>query len=113
MKFQIDPEAFVAILTGAGQAFSTGADLKALDTLGPEETFDSDFVYSGKGYLGFTRITDLMKPVTMAIHGYCFAGGMEMVAWCDIRLSSDQATFRLLERRWNVPLVDGGTLHHV
>ncbi|ADG06811.1 enoyl-CoA hydratase [Kyrpidia spormannii] len=108
-RFRDDPAALVAILTGAGTAFSTGADLAAVDTLGPEDQYDPDFVYSGRGYLGFTRLTDVFKPTIAAINGYCFAGGMEMAAWCDIRIASSNAEFGLLERRWNVPLVDGGT----
>lgn len=86
----------MAILTGAGTAFSTGADLAAVDTLGPEDQYDPDFVYSGPGYLGFTRLTDVFKPTIAA-------------AWCNIRIASSNAEFGLLERRWNVPLVDGGT----
>ncbi|WP_216828553.1 enoyl-CoA hydratase-related protein [Alkalihalobacterium elongatum] len=109
-KFQEDDLAKVAILTGAGDtSFSSGADLKALDTLGPVEQFDVNFAYNGDGYLGFTRLNSVLKPTIAAINGYCFAGGLEMACWCDIRIASDKAEFGCLERRWNVPLVDGGT----
>jgi enoyl-CoA hydratase len=108
-RFRDDSSARVAILTGKGQSFSSGADLYATDSLGPVNQFDSDFVYSGKGYLGFTRMTDIFKPTIAAVNGYCFAGGLEMAAWCDIRIAADDAEFGCLERRWNVPLIDGGT----
>lgn len=108
-RFRDDSSARVAILTGKGRSFSSGADLYATDTLGPVNQFDSDFVYSGKGYLGFTRMTDIFKPTIAAVNGYCFAGGLEMAAWCDIRIAADNAEFGCLERRWNVPLIDGGT----
>jgi enoyl-CoA hydratase len=109
-RFRDDPSALVGILTGAGRSFCSGADLKALHTLGPQQNqYDPDFVYRGKGYLGFTRITDIFKPTIAAIHGYCYAGGLEMACWCDIRIASKDATFSCAERRWNVPLVDGGT----
>jgi enoyl-CoA hydratase len=107
--FRDDPGAKVAILTGKGQSFSSGADLNALDSLGPRDQFDPDFAYNGRGYLGFTRMTDIFKPTIAAINGYCFAGGLEMAAWCDIRIAAANAEFGCLERRWNVPLVDGGT----
>lgn len=109
VDFRDDDQAKVAILTGGGQSFSSGADLKAIDTLGPENQFDLEFVYNGKGYLGFTRMTDIFKPTIAAVNGFCFAGGLEMAAWCDIRIASSNAEFGCLERRWNVPLVDGGT----
>lgn len=108
-RFRDDSSARVAILTGKGRSFSSGADLYATDTLGPVNQLDSDFVYSGKGYLGFTRMTDIFKPTIAAVNGYCFAGGLEMAAWCDIRIAADNAEFGCLERRWNVPLIDGGT----
>ncbi|RLQ96316.1 enoyl-CoA hydratase-related protein [Falsibacillus albus] len=107
--FRDDPESNVAILTGEGSSFSSGADLKAIESLRPREQYDADFAYNGKGYLGFTRMTDIFKPTIAAIDGYCFAGGLEMAAWCDIRIASKEAEFGCLERRWNVPLVDGGT----
>jgi enoyl-CoA hydratase len=108
-QFRDDDIAKVAILTGCGHSFSSGADLKAIDTLRPDDQYDADFVYNGKGYLGFTRMTDIFKPTIAAVNGYCFAGGLEMAAWCDIRIAASDAEFGCLERRWNVPLVDGGT----
>ena len=60
------------------------------------------------GPLGPTRL-QLSKPVIAAIEGWCVAGGMEMAAWCDLRVASEGARFGCLERRWGVPLVDGGT----
>jgi enoyl-CoA hydratase len=109
IQFRDDENAKVAILTGNGSSFSSGADLKAIDSLRPENQYDADFVYNGKGYLGFTRMTDIFKPTIAAVNGYCFAGGLEMAAWCDIRIAASNAEFGCLERRWNVPLVDGGT----
>ncbi|MDP4164401.1 MAG: enoyl-CoA hydratase-related protein [Bacillota bacterium] len=107
--FRDDKDARVAILTGNGSSFSSGADLHDLDSLRPEDQYDSQFVFDGKGYLGFTRMTDIFKPTIAAVNGFCFAGGLEMAAWCDIRIASSNAEFGCLERRWNVPLVDGGT----
>lgn len=109
LNFREDETQHVAILTGTAPSFSSGADLKALQTLGPRDQFDPDFVYQGNGYLGFTRLTNIFKPTIAAIQGYCLAGGLEMAAWCDIRVASPDASFGCPERRWNVPLVDGGT----
>ena len=109
-RFRDADDAWVAILTGQGPSFSAGADLKDIDSLRhPDNPFDPDFIYRGTGYLGFTRMTDIFKPTIAAIHGHCVAGGLEMALWCDIRIAAGNARFGCLERRWNVPLIDGGT----
>jgi enoyl-CoA hydratase/carnithine racemase len=98
--FEADDEARVMILTGAGDlAFCAGADLKAITTL--------DVTRAG-GPLGFSRLT-ASKPTIAAVSGWCTAGGVELALWCDLRIAAESATFGLFERRWGVPLIDGGT----
>jgi enoyl-CoA hydratase len=99
-RFADDDEARVMILTGAGdEAFCAGADLKALETL------DAD---APAGPMGFTRLTPA-KPAIAAISGWCVAGGLELALWCDLRVAAAGSHFGCLERRWGVPLIDGGT----
>ena len=95
--FDADPEAKVAILTGDAKAFCAGADLRDLPKL------------RDSGPLGPTRLM-LSKPVIAAIEGWCVAGGVELAAWCDIRVAGAESRFGCLERRWGVPLIDGGTI---
>ena len=88
------------VLTGAGDvAFCAGADLKALDTLDPD---------APAGPMGFTRLAS-PKPAIAAVAGWCVAGGLELALWCDLRIAAEGARFGCLERRWGVPLIDGGT----
>jgi enoyl-CoA hydratase len=90
----------VLVLTGAGeQAFCAGADLKAIDTLDPD---------APGGPLGFTRLAS-PKPTIAAVSGWCLAGGFELALWCDLRVATEDARFGFAERRWGVPLIDGGT----
>jgi enoyl-CoA hydratase len=96
LAFDADADAKVAVLTGDETAFCAGANLKDLPTLRPS------------GPLGPTRL-QLSKPVIAAIEGWCVAGGLELAAWCDLRVAGESARFGCLERRWGVPLVDGGT----
>ena len=96
-RFEADDDALVGVLHGANGTFSAGADLKAMDL---EDTRE--------GWLGFTRRA-VSKPTIAAIEGHCIAGGLEMALWCDLRVASETATFGCFERRFGVPLVDGGT----
>ncbi len=58
--------------------------------------------------MGFTRLAS-PKPAIAAIDGHCLAGGLELALWCDLRVASPRSTFGCSERRWGVPLIDGGT----
>ncbi len=103
-SFDADPGADVAILTGAGQTFCAGADLKAV------ATGDGNRVSTrGDGPMGPTRML-LSKPVLAAVEGHAVAGGLELAAWCDLRIAAENAVFGVYCRRWGVPLVDGGTI---
>ncbi|MBZ0252691.1 MAG: crotonase/enoyl-CoA hydratase family protein [Candidatus Methylomirabilis sp.] len=112
--FRDDEDLFVAVLTGAGDvSFCAGADLKALHTLGPgpEATPHARrrFVTHGEGYMGYTRQVDIYKPILAAVNGYALAGGLELACLADIRIAAEHAEFGVACRRWNVPLLDGGT----
>jgi enoyl-CoA hydratase len=98
-RFESDDDARVMVLTGDEQAFCAGADLKAIETLEPNNP---------DGPLGFTRLTP-SKPTIAAVSGWCLAGGVELALWCDLRIAAENATFGIFERRWGVPLIDGGT----
>jgi enoyl-CoA hydratase len=99
-RFADDDGARAMVLTGAGdEAFCAGADLKALTTLNPD---------APAGPMGFSRLTPV-KPAIAAIGGWCVAGGLELALWCDLRIAAEHSRFGCMERRWGVPLLDGGT----
>jgi enoyl-CoA hydratase len=101
-RFEADEQARVLVLTGAGDvAFCAGADLKA------PETFAGRLM-AAEGPMGFTRLTP-SKPTIAAISGFCLAGGLELALWCDLRIATEGSTLGYPERRWGVPLIDGGT----
>jgi enoyl-CoA hydratase len=118
--FKADDALDALILTGAGDpsagsrpgesplatgqaAFCAGADLKGgaglMARSGAQES----------GPMGFSRITDVDKPTIAAVNGYCLAGGLELACWCDFRIADETSQFGILNRRWGVPLLDGGT----
>jgi enoyl-CoA hydratase len=49
------------------------------------------------------------KPTIAAISGWCLAGGLELALWCDLRVAAETARLGFTERRFGVPLIDGGT----
>lgn len=102
--FDADDSARVAVLYGEGGTFCAGADLKGIGT---ERT--NRIAPDGDGPMGPTRML-LSKPVLAAIEGFAVAGGIELAAWCDLRIAARDAKLGVLCRRWGVPLIDGGTI---
>src|ERR1700680_2825827 len=102
LRFEADLDARVLVLTGAGGvSFCAGADLKATETF-------VERLMNDEGPMGFTRLTP-SKPTIAAISGFCLAGGLELALWCDLRIATETSMLGYPERRWGVPLIDGGT----
>jgi enoyl-CoA hydratase len=104
LAFDADPDASVAVLTGAQGTFCAGADLKAVAE-GDRRPIPDE----GSGPMGPTRLT-LSKPVIAAVEGYAVAGGIELALWCDLRVAAEDAVFGVFCRRFGVPLCDLGTV---
>lgn len=102
--FDADEGASVAVLTGEGEAFCAGADLKAISEGRPNRV-EPD----GDGPMGVSRMR-LSKPVVAAVSGHAVAGGLELALWADLRVADETAVFGVFCRRWGVPLIDGGTV---
>jgi enoyl-CoA hydratase len=106
-RFEGDDSLFVAVLTGANGTFCAGADLKAMREPGGKRA--TSVRPDGDGPVGPTRML-LTKPVIAAVEGHAVAGGLELAAWCDLRVAAEDAVFGVYCRRWGIPLMDGGTI---
>jgi enoyl-CoA hydratase len=112
-RFRDDDDAFVLVITGAGETtFCAGWDLQdaaELTELGDYDDFRVS-LHNSPGACGYTRRVDIFKPVIAAVNGYAFAAGLETALLADIRIASENAEFGALERRWNIVGGDGMTV---
>ena len=110
VDYRDDPTLLVAIMTGAGRAFSTGADLKEMTSEGQS---------AGTRKLRGPLREKVWKPIIAAIDGYALAGGFGMSLECDIRLATERSrlgdTVTRVSALGNLPLLDmmpmGEALH--
>jgi enoyl-CoA hydratase len=110
-RFRDDDDAFVLVLTGAGDAFCAGWDLEDAAEW-PLEEWDKirRDLYTWPGACGYTRRADVFKPVIAAVNGWAVAAGLENALLADIRIAAENAVFGALERRWNIVAGDGMTV---
>ncbi len=110
-RFRDEDDAFVLVITGAGDAFCAGWDLQdAADWPRPEWDEFRTHVYDSPGDCGYTRRVDVFKPVIAAVNGWAVAAGLENALLADIRIVAQNAVFGALERRWNIVAGDGMTV---
>ncbi|MEA2626406.1 MAG: enoyl-CoA hydratase [Candidatus Binatota bacterium] len=108
MDFERDPELWVAVVTGAGDAFCAGGDLKeaiqffadnAEDLASGRQTAGAAGYHPMSPLIAMLREVEIYKPIIAAVNGICVAGGMEMLLGTDIRIASERATFGIYEPR--------------
>ncbi len=115
-RFRDDADAWVAIVTGVGDAFFTGGDLKAyipeitrlMRRITEEGVEEIDGYRLDDGLKAVLRDFELYKPVIAAVNGFCVAGGMEMLGGADIRVACPEAEFAVMEPKRGL-FAGGGT----
>lgn len=98
-----DPKIKVLIITGAGRAFSTGADLKESKT----RTLEDYRAYLEELQQASRKIIHFEKPIIAAINGYALGSGYELALACDIRLAADEAQIGSPEARVSSSVTGG------
>ncbi|GED98912.1 crotonase/enoyl-CoA hydratase family protein [Gordonia crocea] len=104
-EFAADPEQRVGVLTGTGQAFCAGADLKALAS--GEGIDDPD--HPERGFAGMVQFF-IDKPLIAAVNGFALGGGTELVLVCDLAVMAQSATLGLPEVKRGLIAGAGGLL---
>ncbi|MHB8680691.1 MAG: enoyl-CoA hydratase/isomerase family protein [Acidimicrobiales bacterium] len=115
-RFDEEDDAWVAIVTGVGNAFCTGADLKTYipeitklqKQIASKQVEEIDGYRIDDGVRAVLRGVKLYKPIVAAVNGACVAGGMEMLGGCDIRVASPEAYFGVMEPKRGL-FAGGGT----
>ncbi len=100
-QFRADDEAYVAIVTGAGRAFSAGADLRD-PAVQPQTTF-----WEVPSFTSLESGMEIWKPTIAAVNGYCLGFALTLVAACDFVIASDRAEFGFPEVQIGVPTIQG------
>lgn len=100
-RFRDDEEAWVAIVTGSGRAFSAGADLRGNAPPRGATHWETPSLTSLENGI------EVWKPIIAAVNGYCLGFACTLVAACDFVIASERAEFGFPEVRIGVPTIQG------
>ena len=103
-RFRDDEDAWVGIVTGAGDSFCAGADMK--DAGGSAGTWPGSF-WEVPTINSYESGLEVWKPTIAAVNGYCLGYGLTLVTWCDFVIASERAEFGFPEVRLGVPTIVG------
>jgi len=103
-RFKEDEDAWVAVLTGSGRAFSAGVDLR--NSAGAVGEWPGSF-WEIPTINSFESGEEIWKPTIAAVNGPCIGYGLTAVAACDFVVASEHATFAFPEVRIGVPTIVG------
>jgi len=107
VRFREDPDAWVAIVTGAGdRAFSAGADVKEVGALA-ESAEDRPSLWDSFYHIDLQAGLEVYKPVIAAVNGFCVGEGMTLILACDLRIAAAGATFAFPEVAVGTPTIVG------
>jgi feruloyl-CoA hydratase/lyase len=101
-----DDETRVLVITGVGEAFSAGQDIKLYFRETENDPIEKAKAQQASNAWRWHKLTQFPKPTIAMVNGYCFGGAFTQVCACDIAIAADEATFGLSEVNWGV--IPGG-----
>ena len=110
-RLDTDPEVQILVLTGAGEAFSAGMDLKLFFREMDDKPVERAVAREADRRWGWYKLTNFSKPTIAMVNGFCFGGAFIPVVACDFAIAADEATFGLSEVNWGI--LPGGLVSKV
>lgn len=110
-RLDTDPEVKALVLTGAGEAFSAGMDLRLYFRDLDDKPVERARARDHDRRWGWYKLNDFTKPTIAMVNGYCFGGAFIPLVACDIAIAAEDATFGLSEVNWGI--IPGGLVSKV
>ena len=110
-EIEDDPETFVLVITGAGQAWCAGMDLKEFFREMDDKPRERRQMARAGREGGWTRLFMYPKPTIAMVNGYCFGGAFTQLFSCDFAIAAEDAIFGLSEVNWGI--IPGGIVTKV
>ena len=98
----VDPDTEILVLTGAGQAFSAGQDIKLYFRGTAKDPAARQRARRASNQWRWHKLSTFPKPTIAMVNGYCFGGAFTQVCACDFAIAADDATFGLSEINWGI-----------
>jgi trans-feruloyl-CoA hydratase/vanillin synthase len=106
-----DDDVRVLVLTGAGEAFSAGMDLKLFFRALDGNPAEKERAREADRAWNWHKLSNFSKPTIAMVNGYCFGGAFTPLVACDIAIAAEEATFGLSEVNWGI--LPGGLVSKV
>ena len=102
-QLETDRRCEVLVLTGAGESFSAGMDLKDYFRASDKSTaIERARVYRLNAAWQWRGLLHYPKPTIAMVNGWCFGGAFTPLVACDLAIAADEATFGLSEINWGI-----------
>lgn len=101
-ELAVDPQTQVLVLTGAGEAFCAGQDIKLYFRANDDAPAARAKARHASNQWRWQRLSTFPQPTIAMVNGYCFGGGFTQVCACDFAIAADEALFGLSEVNWGI-----------
>src|SRR2546430_8475773 len=101
-ELAIDDETEILVVTGAGEAFSAGQDIRLYFRGTEADPAMRAKARRASNQWRWQKLSTFPKPTIAMVNGFCFAGAFTQVAACDFAIAADEAQFGLSEVNWGI-----------
>ena len=99
---ETDEAVKVVVLTGAGDSFSAGMDLREYFRATDGDPAERVKLFRANGDWQWRRLRHFAKPTIAMVNGWCFGGAFTPLISCDLAIAAEDATFGLSEINWGI-----------